>query len=373
MSLNGFKKLKFEYSITLAYLFIGILWIVFSDKLLHSIISDIDILSEVQTFKGWFYVLITALLFFLFIKKHLSKLRSTELELANHKNNLEKLVSEKTQDLDAAITELSTANKMLNDKNEIINTQNTELKKTLQDLKETQAQLFQADKMASIGILTAGIAHEINNPLNFIMGAYEGIKSAYDQSSKQVPDENIEVLLDALNTGIERATNIVKSLNEFSRDSKNNEEQCNIHTIMNNCLVMLNNSIKDNIKIEKEYSNEEIIIKGNVGQLHQVFLNVLSNAVHAIKKTGDIKILTKIADHEAIISISDTGAGIASENLTKITDPFFTTKEPGKGTGLGLYITYNIVKDHKGSIKFNSEPEKGTTVIMKFPVHKEDI
>ena len=170
----SFRKFKFEYKITLAYLLLGGLWILFSDKILNLFTDDAQFLTEMQTAKGWFYVIATAVFLFVFLKNHLNRLRGIENELENHKKNLQDLVHEKTKDLDEAIKKLSITNNELHEKNELINKQNYDLYKVLLELKETNARLQQSDKMASIGVLTAGIAHDINNPLNYILGGTVG-------------------------------------------------------------------------------------------------------------------------------------------------------------------------------------------------------
>lgn len=360
------KKIGFEYKIAFAYLIIGGLWILFSDQILHIFIKDIDVLTQFQTFKGWFYVIATAGLFFVFLRKHLSKLRSTEYELEQHKNNLEVLIHEKTKDLDKAIEKLSFINDELQEKGKLIETQNNELKRTLQELKNTQAQLLHADKMSSLGIMTAGIAHEINNPLNYIMGGVTGLESYL--CKEDLKNERIILFINSIKTGVDRVSSIVSGLNQMSRNIETYDEKCDIHNIIENCLLIIHNQIKNRIEVVKRYSEAPLVTLGNVGQLHQVFSNILLNASQAIVKSGKIDITTELHNENAIIKISDSGCGIPAENLAKITDPFFTTKEPGKGTGLGLSIVYNLIQAHKGDIKFESEVDKGTKVTISLPI-----
>lgn len=330
------KLLRFEYSITILYLLIGGLWILFSDKILYLLINDSSRLSQFQTYKGWFYVIITAIILFFFIKKHLNKRRNLENELKEFQVLIEKKVELRTEELEAAI----------------------------KHLKETQTQLIQSEKMASLGILTAGVAHEINNPLNYIMGSYVGLLRHYKENSFSDNPEQVGKLIDAMKIGIDRSSAIVQGLNQLSRKSDSYEEECNVHEILENSLTMLNSQIKQHITVRKDFSASEILIKGNVGHLHQVFINILGNAIQAIESEGEITIKTEDKESDVLISITDTGVGIPEENLEKITDPFFTTKAPGKGTGLGLSITYNIIKEHKGKLKFESQEGKGTTVTV---------
>lgn len=488
--------LKFEYKVTIFYLLFGCLWILLSDTVLNALVTDSIRLKEIQTYKGWFYVLITATILFLFLKKHLKKKRAIQkelreseskyrevfdnindclfllevlpnarfkfvefnpaavrsvglsnefisgkfieevfpddvaqilnsnykkcldsgkiisyteqlflpigcrlfrttlvplfsregeiyrilgfghditeankrdLELENYRNHLEKLVQKKTNDLENVNQELRSINDELYDKNKIINSQNEELISTVQHLKSTQAQLLQAEKMASIGVLTAGVAHEINNPLNYIMGAYVGLQRHFENNSFSENRDQIAILIKALKTGVDRSSAIVSSLNQFSRSSKSHGEVCNIHAIIENCITILHYQFTHNISLIKQFHNTEIEIKGNVGDLHQVFTNIISNAIQAILSEGSIQIKTALSEERIIIEITDTGEGILPENITKVTDPFFTTKDPGKGTGLGLSITYNILQEHKGSIEFQSEAGKGTKVIVSLP------
>lgn len=359
------RNLKFEYKITLVYLLIGGLWILFSDKLVIYFTKDIIAFSKIQTFKGWFYVLATAVLLFVFVKNHLLKLRQTEKELEDHKNNLENKVNEKTQILDTANQKLSATNEMLQEKNEIINQKNTDLKKILDNLHRIEAKLHQADKMATIGVLTAGIAHEINNPLNYIMGGLTGLESYFEE--EKIDDQKIALFLASIHEGVNRASSIVSGLNQLSRNKDDYNENCDINNILENCLIIVNNQLKDRIEVVSDFVNPDPIVKGNVGQLHQVFINLLVNSIQSISKKGTISITTGFTDGEVYVKIVDTGCGIEAEDLSKIMDPFFTTKEPGQGTGLGLSITYNIVKEHKGEIHFSSKPMQGTTVLLTLP------
>lgn len=285
-------------------------------------------------------------------KEEIEQRKKIAVELEYHKDNLEELVKEKTNDLETANEELKTTNEELYEKNEIINRKNNELETTLKHLKETQAQLLQVEKMASLGTLTAGIAHEIYNPLNYLMGAYEGLNKYFEKYGSYDSNKTA-ILLGSIYEGIDRAANIVKGLNQFSRDNSNFDEDCSIHSIIDNCLIMLQNQIKHKAIAKKEYIDEEIIIQGNVGKLHQAFMNILTNSIQAIDRDGEILIVTQKDSVNAIVEISDNGCGISEENIKQVTDPFFTTKPPGQGTGLGLSITYSIVKEHGELLKLN--------------------
>ena len=248
---------------------------------------------------------------------------------------------------------------------------NEELKATIEELKVTQQQLVLSEKMASLGVLTAGVAHEINNPLNFISAGVFGIENYFkDNLNDHV--KKVTPYLNAINEGIYRAANIVTSLNHYNHRDDLPHTICKIHDIINNCLIILNNQFKNRITIHKNYTNESAEIFGSDGKLHQAMLNIIGNAEQAIEDTGEITITTKIVAKYLEINIADNGCGISNDNMKRILDPFFSTKEPGKGTGLGLSITYNIILEHQGILEFESELGKGTNVIIKLPISKEE-
>jgi signal transduction histidine kinase len=234
-------------------------------------------------------------------------------------------------------------------------------------LQETQQHLVHSEKMASLGVLAAGVAHEINNPLNFIQGGTLGMESYMEENCKDHLHE-IKPFLQGIQVGIKRASDIVTSLNHYSRRDDLPCSDCNIQEIMDNCLVMLQSELKDRVEVVRDYNADFQMVHCNEGRLYQVFLNILTNASHAISRQGMITITTRSANGQFKVFIADTGCGIPEDILPKITDPFFTTKDPGKGTGLGLSITYNIVQEYKGSINIESQVDKGTCVSVSLPL-----
>ncbi|RLD80385.1 MAG: sensor histidine kinase, partial [Bacteroidetes bacterium] len=255
----------------------------------------------------------------------------------------------------------------LHSTNDNLAQQKEELITILNKLQKTQEQLVQSEKMASLGILASGVAHEINNPLNFIQGGLFGLENYFDEELEN-HKEKVKPLLNAINVGVERASGIVTSLNHYSRTDNTKTETCDIHEIIDDSLFMLHNKIKNKIEIQKEYAETKFTLLGNKGQLHQVMLNLLLNSVQAITKKGYISIHTEVNNNKLKVTIRDTGSGISKENMSKIFDPFFTTKEAGEGTGLGMSISLKIIEDHKGKIECKSEINKGTEVIITLPI-----
>ncbi len=244
---------------------------------------------------------------------------------------------------------------------------NQELHQTIDRLEQTQRQLIESEKMASLGSLSAGIGHEINNPLNFIKGSIEVLSKHYKETKLKVTDEIANKCFDAVNEGVDRASSIVKSLSHFSRMGDEMDEKCDLYEIIDNCLVILENKLKHRVQVTRKYSKEAAICVGNGGRIHQAFLNILSNAEQSIAESGEISIHGRLFNGSIGIRISDTGSGISQDNLSRIMEPFFTTKNPGEGTGLGLSITYRIIQEHGGTISVDSALGGGTTVSIVLP------
>lgn len=360
-------KLKFEYRISLAYLLIGSTWILLSDKVIAlGPNASAESISLMQTIKGWFYVITTSLILLFFVRKHLGRLRTAEAELEKHKNHLTEMVQDKTRELDAAIIQLQSTNQLLNSRNELIDQQNRDLSKAFNELRSTQAQLAQTDRMMAVGILTTGIAHELNTPLRAIESGAILIEQKLAEES--IIKTDITDQLETITQQTKRIATIVSGMSQLSGSSHSSFEKCRMHEIIDNCLAILNYHITGRINIETDYCGDELLVLGNPGQLHQALISILINAVQAIDKEGTISIQTAVKDEDICICISDTGCGIDESNLAHVMDPFYTTKEPGKGTGLGLSISFTILKNHQGNLKIESNLNKGTTVIITLPL-----
>lgn len=219
--------------------------------------------------------------------------------------------------------------------------------------------------MASLGMMSAGIAHEINNPLNFIKNGLEALDEKFKSKYSQEREE-LEPIFVIIYEGVKRTQNIVKSLGHFSRTNDEKKEECDLRLIIENCLLIMHNQIKDKVRVLTSFCDGGLVY-GNEGKLHQAMLNILVNAVQAFQGFGTINVCTKTMNNELEITIQDDGVGIPAENLKKIKDPFFTTKPAGAGTGLGLFITYTIIEEHDGTIKVSSKEGKGTTFIVSLP------
>ena len=283
---------------------------------------------------------------------------------------------------------------------------NKKLDKTLERLKITQSQILQTEKMASIGQLAAGVAHEINNPIGFVssnldaLNDYmtdfntllkhfqnlEKILTESDQENlsseikKQLQiisdyEEEIEVeylkddipeLLKDCKEGTGRVGKIVGDLKSFAHPGNDEQMLVDINKGLESTLNVVNNEIKYKATVSKEFG-EIPLVEGYPQKLNQVFMNILVNAAQSIKEKGEIKIVTQQKGKYATVTISDNGCGIEKEHLSKIFDPFFTTKAIGKGTGLGMNIAYNIIKEHKGKIDVKSQVGKGTVFTIILP------
>ncbi|MGH9673412.1 MAG: ATP-binding protein, partial [Bryobacteraceae bacterium] len=227
---------------------------------------------------------------------------------------------------------------------------------------ELESRLLQADKLSSIGLLAAGVAHEVNTPLAVI--------STYAQMlAKQVSeDEQKSRLLDKIARQTFRASEIVNSLLNFSRTSPTEFEELDLHRVIRETLTLIEHQLRQaRIKVELRLADALPPVRGNFGKMQQVFLNLFLNARDAMEDGGDLVITTSSDRLLACVEIADSGKGIAAEHLPRIYDPFFTTKGVRKGTGLGLSVTYGIVREHGGTIEVSSQPGAGTRFQLQFP------
>jgi PAS domain S-box-containing protein len=334
----------------------------------------------------------------IFLNIDISEQKRLKQELGHHLVNLEIIIKKRTEEVLQLNEQLTKSNEELSNMNEQFRIQNIELEALVDELKTTQRQLVQSEKMASIGVLTAGIAHEINNPINFISSGVIGLKMEveslilaireYENCCKSISKpngiemlsginsrfdvdralENIPKLLKSINTGVERTITIIRGLRTFSRMDDENKTSASIKEIISSALTILYNKYKNRITIETNFCDNDTISCFS-GKLGQLFLNLLNNSIHAIKGEGKIEITTEYKDNYQgfEVRIKDTGDGIDKNIVPKIFDPFFTTKSVGEGTGLGLAIVHGIVKDHNGEIKVQSELGKGTEFIIFLP------
>ncbi|MCZ6600200.1 MAG: ATP-binding protein, partial [Acidobacteria bacterium] len=227
-------------------------------------------------------------------------------------------------------------------------------------------QLVQSERLAAVGLLASGVAHEINTPLT---GIASYAQMLLDDCSQ---DDESREYLERIRTQSWRASHIANSLLNFSRGSGDPFHKVDINAIVDETLALFGPQLKGrHIKIEVAPAEGQTLVRGHQGQLQQVVLNLLLNARDAMPAGGAIHIRAAREGDQVVLHVADTGEGIPSENLDRIYDPFFTTKGSGRGTGLGLSVTYGIVKDHEGTLTVRSHPGEGSTFSVQLPVWNE--
>lgn len=349
-------------------------------------------------------------------------LKSTEEQISINEQLIKaqediKIAYQKLQDSEEEIREL--ADKQLQDNEklflaekklkELLKTEQKskeELNNALESLKGAQSQLVHSEKMASLGQLTAGIAHEINNPINFISSGMNSLKMSIEsmkeilfeyeridegEDPKEVLEdvkelkedheydeliEELDELTNDINYGVTRTIEIVKGLRVFSRLDEEEVKAANINENIDATLTLLRNKTKNRIKVSKFYDEKMGDIECYPGQLNQVFMNILNNGIQAIpedNKEGEITIYTEEEKDQVTIRMKDNGVGIPEDIKNRIWEPFFTTKPVGVGTGLGMSITYGIIEKHGGKIDLITEVGKGTEFVITLPKNIRDV
>ena len=329
------------------------------------------------------------------LKKESSKAREEQLRVSQLN---ERIVKEQNQVLESKVKE----------RTEALESQNESLESALQELKVAQDQLVQNEKLASIGQLTAGIAHELNNPINFVSSSAQSLRRDFEDVSEVMervlalgPDDpelqsaitalqekiaaldlgftmkEIEELLTGIEDGAQRTTAIVKGLRIFSRMDGDEASKANINELLESTSVILRSSFREEASVVLELSPDDTVVMCQPGKLNQVFMNLISNAVQATVMSGkpfaerEVRVRTRrVLQGEVAsvqVAIADNGVGMDEDTQAQIFDPFFTTKEVGEGTGLGLSIVKGILDDHRATLELESKPGEGTTFLITFP------
>ena len=260
---------------------------------------------------------------------------------------------------------IASLKKMRRELEEWGNTLEQKVKHRTEELAAMQRTLMQSQRLASLGKLAAGIAHEINNPLGGIL-----VLSSLVMEDLPDSDPHRENLEEVIKQTM-RCRDIVKGLLQFSRQEQGKTEYVNVNEVLNNTLALIEKqALFHNIKVKKNFQEDLPFILGDNSQLQQVFMNVILNAVQAMEEVGDLTLTTfrDKKDDLVVIEITDTGCGIPEDLIDRIFDPFFTTKEVGEGTGLGLAIAYGIITRHNGRMSVKSKVGEGTTFTIKIPV-----
>ena len=296
------------------------------------------------------------------------------------------------------------AEKLLEDKARDLYLSNKELKDSLDNVKQAQSQLVQSEKMASVGILAAGVAHEINNPIAYI---YSNLESLFDyakdirniirqyeewlegtnsrdikeklvvyknsMSAEYIQNEFKEIIEASLE-GAAKVQKIVADLSEFSALNTPDFSWVDINEVLEKTISLAWNQLKYDVELKRDYA-ELPKVSARAGKLGQVFLNLILNALHTMQECADrenvLTIKTYNGRSSVTVWVSDTGKGISPEHLNSIYDPFFTTKAVGKGTGLGLHISQNIISNHKGTLTVVDSSPEGTTFEVRLPVDQK--
>lgn len=308
-------------------------------------INDILVVTGVTEWYLAYSIGVIAVLFFLALSVH-ERIIETYRERDYLRENLEVEVKAKTSDLSKK-TEL--------------------LEAAMLDLRITQAELIQSAKLASLGTLAAGIAHEINNSLNFVNGALWPLeKLIHSQTAEHANSGKITKLISTMKEGLNLTFEIIKSLKNYTGLNHAPSKNLNVKELIDSVLVILKNQIREKYQVQMDMPND-LVLPGNIVGLNQILMNLIVNACDSMPHGGLIKIRASDVGEQIRLEIEDEGSGINDEIKERIFDPFFTTKDVGRGTGLGLHIVKMEVAKHHGSIQVHSKVGKGTCFELFFP------
>lgn len=351
------------------------------------------------------FVLMGLLLSYFLSRKIISPLNSLiqatgEFEQGDLSNRVEKTSYLEINELVVSYNSMADAlQRLYSSLGQQVQERTQQLEEAYSELQNTQAMMVHSEKMKSLGELVAGIMHEINNPINFIYGNLShlnnyssdlikiietysefstDLKPEHQKAIKEIMDEidydflksDLPDLIRSCREGTERTKNIILDLKDFSRLEEVALTNVDLPKEIDTTLNILHNKFKNKIKVHQEYQENLPKIEAYGGQLNQVFMNILDNAAYAIQETGDVWIRIKIVDANVIIEFEDNGKGMDEVTLQKIFNPFFTTKPVGQGTGLGMAISYKVIKNHQGEIKVDTEIGKGTKFTITLPVNR---
>ncbi len=308
------------------------------------------------------------------ISNNITQIRNYQEELIRYQSQLEQMVQERTEKIESQNLELQALNEELLLSNDELNSHKADLENTLEELKRAQSQLVLSEKMASLGTLVAGIAHELNNPLNFISSGLNLMEMNMAGLSGEAAEE-LNAAYGIMRKGVTNSSNILKALMTYSYQGKSVRHETDIHELINNTLLFINSALPLNTEVIKDFKLDKPALVHSE-KLHQVFINLLTNAIFEIsrlkgKEHQIIKISTSaILDDSkpfARIEFFNSGSHIDDAHFDHIFDPFYTTKQPGEGTGLGLSISFSLIKEHDGTIKARNLDD-GVVFVIELPL-----
>jgi two-component system NtrC family sensor kinase len=261
----------------------------------------------------------------------------------------------------------------LEKQNKLLEDRNRELEQALSELGKTQSQLVLSEKMASLGRLLAGLAHELNNPVAFVYSNVKQLQKAIntlaekDQTGYKLAIAEVEDILTDTRQGANSLKNLVGNLKRFARSANDDWHEIDLNEVLETCLLIAGPELGHNVKVKRQLLGKHKVL-GHIGELQQVFLNLIINAAQAMSGAGHLQILTQVEADIVTITIVDNGGGIPADKQDNIFEPFFTTKAVGEGVGLGLSISRSIINRHGGKITFESREKEGSRFTVILPL-----